>query len=235
MSVFRLCERAIGLIRGKRLELSGSEAAMLEALNYEGLIAVHAQDEAVTCARHFAYVRDKLLQLYPWVFARKTAALAQLSAALPGWRFAYALPADCLKLLALVEACKENSQLHQYHRHHRHKGLILTHWEQIGRTVCCNHRQVHARYTAQVTDTNQWDAAFTDVFCSSLAAEGIASVTGEVNAIQLMEQRAQLGIQEAYRIGAIVEPGGLPAQQAEWMDYSGVPSRFDDHGGYWGY
>ena len=40
-----LCERAIGLVRGNRLTLSGSERSMLEALNYEGLAAARAQDE----------------------------------------------------------------------------------------------------------------------------------------------------------------------------------------------
>ena len=212
MSVFLLCERAIGLVRGNRLVLSGSERSMLESLNYEGLAAARAQDEAVTCARHFAFVRDRLLRLHPWTFARKTAAPARLAAPIPGWAAAYALPADCLRLLALVSGKDQKA---------------LVHYETLGRTVLCNHSPVHARYTARVTDTSQWDPAFADAFCASLAGEAVAAITGEVNAIQMMEQRAQLAIQDAYRTGAISPVTGLPLQEDGWLDYSGIPSGFD--------
>jgi hypothetical protein len=233
MFVFTICERAIGLVRGNRLDLSGGARAMLEALDYEGLIAAQAQEEAITCVRHFAFIRDKLLELYPWVFARKTSAPAQLSTPLSGWRYAYALPADCLKLLALVEV-PEHDITPSPRRHGSTGSMTLEHWEQVGRTVCCNHRPVHARYTAQITDVNQWDSGFTDVFCCMLAGEAMAAIIGEPNAIQLMDQRAQAGIVEAHRTGAIAAATGLPAQRNLWMDYSGVPSGFDDHG-LWGY
>ena len=91
MSVFLLCEQAIGLVRGKRLILTNSEKQLLEGLNYEGLTAAHAQDEAVVCALHFARVRDRLLQLYPWVFARKSATVSSGGA----------LPDDLLTILAV--------------------------------------------------------------------------------------------------------------------------------------
>lgn len=212
MSVFLLCERAIGLVRGNRLILSGHERAMLESLNYEGLAAARAQDEAVTCVRHFAFVRDRLLRLHPWLFARRTAAPARLAAPIPGWAAAYALPADCLRLLALVSGKDQKT---------------LVHYETLGRTVLCNHSPVHVRYTARVTDVDQWDPAFADAFCASLAGEAVAAITGEVNAIQMMEQRAQLAIQDAYRTGAISPVTGLPLQEDGWLDYSGIPSGFD--------
>ena len=89
MPVFMICERALGLIRGKRLELTGAEKNRLEALDYEGLLGASVQEEAVSCVRHFAGVRDRLLSLYPWVFARKTAAPAQLAGTPPpGWQAA---------------------------------------------------------------------------------------------------------------------------------------------------
>ena len=89
MSVFILCEQAVGLVRGKRLILSSTEKSYLEALNYEGLTAEHSQDEAVVCALHFARVRDRLLQIYPWVFARKSATVSAGGS----------LPSDCMNRL----------------------------------------------------------------------------------------------------------------------------------------
>ena len=210
MSVFMLCERAIGLVRGNRLDLNGSERAMLEALNYEGLTAAQAQDEAVTCARHFPFIRDKLLTLYPWVFARKTTPPAQLASPTPGWKYAYAWPSDCLKPLALV-AVPEWPEWARVKEWPLSTGAEqLAHFESVGRTLCCNHKAIQLRYTAKITDDSQWDAIFTDIFCSMLAGEAIASVIGEPQAIQLMDQRAQAGILEAHRTGAISQNTGLP-------------------------
>lgn len=207
MSVFMLCERAIGLVRGKRLVLTPAQRVMLEDLDYEQLIATKAQEEAVTCVRHFAFVRDKLLQDEPWTFARKTAAPAQLSTPLSGWPYSYALPTDCLKLLALVV---NEGQL----------SFTLPEWEQVGQTVGCRQPNVQARYTALASDTTKWDPAFEDVFCCLLAGEAIAAITGEVNAVEMMEQRAELGLQRARRIGAISPAGEISLQLHPWDEYS---------------
>lgn len=208
MSVFMLCERALGLIRGHRLELSASARVQLEALDYEGLAASHAQEEAVSCVRHFAAVRDSLLGTYPWVFARKSAPLAELSEAVVGWAFGYVLPVDCLKLLGLVVRVGGFAE-----------GATLAQFEQVGRTVGCRYRVSEARYTARVTDTQVWDPVFCDVFCCRLAGEIGTAITGVANPMQMMEQRAQLFLQEAYRVGAIASTGEVPLDGFEWDGY----------------
>ncbi|MBQ7263557.1 MAG: hypothetical protein IJR14_07530 [Synergistaceae bacterium] len=216
MSVFAQCERALGLIRGNRLTgLSASDRGMLEALDAEGLAATHAQDEAVRCAVHFGPVRDRLLRLHPWTFARKGAALARMapSSSLPaGWGHAFALPGDCLRPLALVATGKGD------------RGSVLTRWEVADGKLLCDVETVHLRYTARVVDTGRWDPAFADAFCASLAGELAAAVTGQAANIQLMEQRAQLAVQDGYRTGAIKAETGLPVRMGAWMDYSGIPT-----------
>ena len=73
---------------------------MLEALNYEGLTAAHAQDEAVVCALHFERVRDKLLMMYAWKFVRavNTPTANELSGN-TRWKYYFPKPADCLFVL----------------------------------------------------------------------------------------------------------------------------------------
>jgi len=186
-----LCERAIGLVRGKRLILSASEKSLLEALNYEGLAEAHAQDEAVTCARHFASVRDRLLQLWPWVFARKSASLTA-AAAEAGWTYAFTLPNDCLSVLAALS------------------GGEPVEWETAAGKLLCNHSPVTIRYTAKITDTAAWVPAFEDAFCAALASEIAPAVTGEPQVIQMMEQRAQLSIQRAWQMGVIQPETRIP-------------------------
>ena len=55
--------------------------------------------EARACSQFYEHARDTLLQGYPWRFAGKTQAMAQISNDKPGkWAFAYARPNDCLKV-----------------------------------------------------------------------------------------------------------------------------------------
>ena len=187
--VFMLCERAIGLVRGNRLDLNSSERAMLEALNYEGLAAANAQDEAVSCVRHFAGVRDGLFETYPWVFARKNAVLSNAPGSMAGWRFVYALPADCLKLHTLVQPRGTTPQ-----------------YEQAGDLVGCNAAQASAKYTAMVTDMNKWPMLFQDALCARLAYEMVLSVSGDPNMASQPFQMYQYSISEGYRTG-IIDPG----------------------------
>lgn len=61
--------------------------------------------EAELCARFYYMARDALLESFPWNFATRRAILAELSAwAYNQWEHAYALPADCLQVLAVLSA-----------------------------------------------------------------------------------------------------------------------------------
>jgi hypothetical protein len=203
-----LCERALALIRGKRLDLADADKGRLEALDYEGLIGAGAQEEAVSCARHFEGVRDRLLCSYPWVFARKTAAPAQLSSPLPlGWRVAFRLPSDCLKTLAVVA---------------RGRRTLFRRYEVLGRTLLADAAPVQLIYTARIADTRLWDDSFADAFCSLLAGEMGAAVMGEPQLISMMEQRAAGILQTARAAGLLAEVALPPFELPEYLDYSGV-------------
>ncbi|MDR1650744.1 MAG: hypothetical protein LBR87_03060 [Synergistaceae bacterium] len=204
MSVFMLCERTLGFLAGKRLTLTENQLSMLEALDYGGLTEDKAQQEAVACARHFGFVRDSLLFTYPWVFARKSAALAEMSEALPGWRHTYALPADCLRLIEVVSS-----------------GHARLDYEVSGTSVSCDHAGVSAGYTAKSPDTAQWPALFSDVFCARLAAETAPSIMGEgaASVFQAMSQYAQASIGEAYRLKVIDEGPQVRAHVYQWDGY----------------
>jgi hypothetical protein len=189
MSVFMLCERTIGLVRGNRLDLNASEKAMLEALNYEELIDANAQEEAVTCARHFASVRDGLFHTYPWVFARRSASLTLAGGYMAGWRFVYSLPDDCVKLHELVQR----------------RGTTPK-YEQIGNQVGCDASNVSAKYTVIVPDADAWPMLFQDAFCARLAYEMSLAVSGEPSMGSQAFDLFRFAISEGYRTG-IIDPG----------------------------
>lgn len=58
-----------------------------------------ASAEARACNQFYEHARDLLLQSYPWNFADKTVALAEVVEPTFGkWNHAYQRPADCLKV-----------------------------------------------------------------------------------------------------------------------------------------
>ena|GEM_PF-5454192 len=214
MSVFMLCERAVGILRGKRLILSGSERAMLEALNYEGLAAGGAQEEAVTCARHFAAVRDTLLFAHPWVFARKETALAELAAnPIPRWKHAYAPPAGMVKLLALVPGNPGKNR------------SFWTAFEVIGGTIFTDLKRASAIYTAGSGNTAEWDPLFREAFCYLLASEISMAVSGDAGFISACLRQAETRVAKAKEIESIAMPGQRHVRLPGYQDYSGVRSR----------
>jgi hypothetical protein len=231
-TVFMLCERALAHLRANRLSLSTAETSLLEALNCDGLIAAHAQEEAVSCARHFAEVRDQLLQAYPWVFARKSAKPARLTDPIPGWRFAFGLPGDCLKLLTVLEGPPPPED--GYKRHGGTGYAALPHWEIVGNALLCNHNPVQIRYTARITDTAQWTQCpdFEAAFCAALAGAMAAAVTGEMSAFQLMDAKVNAAVARALKNGSILRESGLPVITPLYLDYLGAADAFDDGAAY---
>ena len=174
MSVFMLCEQAIGLVRGKRLILSAAERSYLEGLNYESLASVSAQDEAVVCALHFERVRDRLFQIYPWTFARKSATVEAGGS----------LPSDCMNILCILV-----------------DGSPVDYEVTAGRLNTSARSEIH--YTAKITDVNQWSGIFRDVFVYSLAVEICSAVTGKPEYAQVLEQKVQELIHRAQQTGSI--------------------------------
>lgn len=221
MSVFMVCERAIGLVRGNRLILGGNERGMLEALDYEGLAGAGAQDEALSCARHFAAVRDGLLSVHPWVFARRTSSPARLTAETDGWRYAYVIPLDCLRVLRVLS---KSPLAVTTLRHHLHEELK---WEIYGGHIVCNHEDIVIRYTSRIEDTQKWDPMFADAFVMLLAGEIAAEVQGDISARERFAESARMKISEAYSAAAIQADAGLPKRSGLWLDYSGVPTMFE--------
>lgn len=212
MSVFMVCERAIGLIRGNRLILTPAQRDLLEALDYEGIVASKPdKEEVVSCVLHFADVRDSLLRKEAWVFARKTAMLAQRDTSVEGWPYSYSRPNDCLRILALI-------------RRGFHGDRIVEKWEETGDVVSCLYPVTEMRYTGIVSDTDDWDPLFREAFCYSLAAAIVGAVTGEPALYQNMEQGAQLRIEEARRCGAIKKPLSI---RTEMYAFQGLSDRLD--------
>ena len=121
--------------------------------------------EAKACRQFYEYVRDTLLQSYPWRFAGKTASLAELSNDKPGaWGYAYRRPNDCLKVrwvrreYSLTDECPQTLQQE-----------ITNPYEIEGQTIYCNLSPAFLRYTWKLTDPTRFSALFVEALSWHLA------------------------------------------------------------------
>jgi len=60
--------------------------------------------QAGHCAQWYPVCRDMLLEMRNWSFALKRVSLAQLAMPWPEWSYAYGVPADCIKPIAVLPA-----------------------------------------------------------------------------------------------------------------------------------
>ena len=54
------------------------------------------------CARFYPIARDALLEMHNWNFTMRRVNLPQVTSAWPEWKYAYALPADCINAIAVM-------------------------------------------------------------------------------------------------------------------------------------
>lgn len=119
--------------------------------------------QAEHCARFYPVARDALLAMHAWAFATKRIAVAAVTAENPEWDYAYAEPANLLKILAVLPAdsTDDSEAAGQYlsQPYALESGLILT--DQAGAIV---------RYTERVTDPTRFTPLFTDALAYMLAS-----------------------------------------------------------------
>lgn len=133
------------------------------ALGYIGVRTISSPNEqtpeAVQCGLYWDRARRTALRDFPWNFAARRVRLAQKK--LPDayamqWRFAYALPDACLKVVHVHDGAHPNTPF----RIVQDGGEVLI----LSRTGCA-----FADYTVDVEDISLWDELFVDAMVRKLA------------------------------------------------------------------
>lgn len=128
-------------------------------------------DEDTTLAkdirRNFAVTRDAILELADWDFARRRASLAA-SAQTPafGFKYAYTLPSDLVKLLPVT---MDGSV----------RGRAVPHEKEGTEVLCDLKAPLKIRYIAQVYNYSLWPATAIDLFSTRLAMKMAHWITGK--------------------------------------------------------
>lgn len=133
----------------------------------------------------FDTVRDFVLELHYWNFAKTRAPLSPVSAdPLFGFSRAFVLPTDFLKL-------KET-----------HPRLEQTEYRVESGKILCDESALSITYTRRVTDPNAMPPSFRECLAAYLASKIAKSVTGSDDAKTRMEALAEARLRTARRINA---------------------------------
>ena len=126
------------------------------ALNQLGATTILSLTEdsknARLCNSRFTQVRDGVFRSHPWNCLQKRVELAQDTTA-PAWgfKFAYTLPADCLRLLRILD--------------------YDSNYKVEGRKILSNTSSMKILYIGRVTDPNEYDESLRETLSAALGAD----------------------------------------------------------------
>ena len=152
------------------------------ALNQLGATTILSLTEdsknARLCNSRFTQVRDALFRTHPWNCLQKRIQIAADSTA-PAWgfKFAYTLPADCLRLLKILD--------------------YDSNYKVEGRKVLSNTETMKILYVSRVTDPNEYDELLRETLSASLSADIAFAVTSNNTTSQNMYQLYQEKLRDA--------------------------------------
>ena len=132
------------------------------ALNQLGATTILSLTEdsknARLCNSRYTQVRDALFRTHPWNCLQKRVQIAADTTA-PAWGFknAYTLPADCLRLLKILD--------------------YDSNYKVEGRKILSNTSSMKILYVARVTDPNEYDELLRETLSASLGADIAFGVT----------------------------------------------------------
>ena len=132
------------------------------ALNQLGATTILSLTEdsknARLCNSRFTQVRDAVFRSHPWNCLQKRVELAADTTA-PAWGFSYAytLPADCLRLLRILD--------------------YDSNYKVEGRKILSNTSSMKILYIGRITDPNEYDESLRETLSASLAADIAFAIT----------------------------------------------------------
>ena len=132
------------------------------ALNQLGATTILSLTEdsknARLCNSRFTQVRDSVFRSHPWNCLQKRVELAADTDA-PAWGFSYAytLPADCLRLLKILD--------------------YDSNYKVEGRKILSNTSSMKILYIGRITDPNEYDELLRETLSAALGADIAFAVT----------------------------------------------------------
>lgn len=167
------------------------------ALNHIGreqIAGMHEETEAArTCKIHYDLQRKVLLRAYNWSFAMKTAELALIDKTVPGWKYVYAYPNDCVMAHKIFN--KDNTWVVLRKNFAGNMDQVIL--NDNTKALVCDHEDAFLQYTYDVKDANLFTADFVQALSYYLAAAIAVPLTGSQALAQGMQAQGNALLQEA--------------------------------------
>jgi hypothetical protein len=118
--------------------------------------------QAEHCARFYPIARDSLLELHDWKFATRRAPLALLTETAAPWAYAYAQPAQTIRIVSVLPpTASSDAESQPYDMETAGDGTVM---------ILTDVANAVARYTVRVTDPTRFSPLFTDALATLLAS-----------------------------------------------------------------
>ena len=141
------------------------------ALNQLGATTILSLTEdsknARLCNSRYTQVRDSVFRSHPWNCLQKRVELAQDTTA-PAWgfKYAYTLPADCLRLLRILD--------------------FDSNYRVEGRSILSDNTTMKILYISRVEDPNEYDELLRETLSAALGADIAYAITSNNTTSQNM-------------------------------------------------
>lgn len=167
------------------------------ALNHIGreqIASLHEDTEAArTCRLHYDMQRRVLLRAYTWGFAMKTAPLSLIDKTVPGWKYVYAYPNDCVMARKIFNEQNTWCVLQKNFKGNMDQVVL----NDNTKALVCNHADAFLQYIYDVKDANLFTDDFTQALSYYLAGAIAVPLTGSANLSQTMQAQGNALLQEA--------------------------------------
>lgn len=166
-------------------------------------------EEARTCSRFYEPVRRSTLLLHDWRFATGTITLPQTEFSpnedpLGKWVFKFMIPVDCLRVRRIQKRFNEGCDI-----------PFSVGISDGVNVMYCNYDHPTIEYTIDVIDTKLFSPAFEQAFYYRLASSISLPLTQSSTVVQMVEQRASIGVASAIASDAN-ESREHPRRFASW-------------------
>lgn len=167
--------------------------------------------QAEHCQRWYPIARNALLEMGEWNFATTRALLAELVNPFPQWQHAYARPADCVKVLAILPSDAAGDLAQTFPTGCFYPGAVPkvctiytpadftteTDASTGNQIILTNQANALARYTRAITDTSKFSPLFTAALARLLASYLAGPVLKGETGIQVGQAQLQIAMSTA--------------------------------------
>ncbi len=143
-------------------------------------------EEAKQCKIHYEHCRKILLRQYPWGFAKRTVKLALLADEVPGWKYCYSYPHQCLSVRYLFN--EDNAETREEDITEFDMAIISDNQ----RTLLTDCENAWCEYIYDVKDVDMYPPEFSEALARLLASQMAMVLTGNANIQQANYQLYQM-------------------------------------------